>query len=87
MPVILMGALDQDVRDDTAVRYNRLYTPGVLNLFFSRRKFLVTAAQGVFSSLALVGIAVGTGSGVLRLAILQFSHSSPYLDVCVCVGL
>ena len=60
MPVLFMGALDQDVREETALRYNQLYAPGILNLFFSKSKFLVTASQGLFSSFTLVAISIGT---------------------------
>jgi phospholipid-translocating ATPase len=59
LPVIALGTLDQDVGEAHCLRFPRLYTPGRLDLFFSREKFAWSAAHGVMASLTLVGFVIG----------------------------
>ena len=60
MPVIFMGVLDQDVPAEVGLRYNRLYEPGIRDMFFSREKLAVSAVQGVFTTIVIVGVGLGT---------------------------
>ena len=58
-PVVMMAVLDQDVNADMAITYNKLYEPGIRNMFFNRTKFAVSAWQGLWTSFALVAIGLG----------------------------
>ena len=58
-PVIMLGALEQDVTPTTALRYPGLYQPGLQHLWFSRKVFATYAIHGLITSLALIGVTMG----------------------------
>ncbi|XGW29080.1 hypothetical protein V3C99_008684, partial [Haemonchus contortus] len=60
LPVLAMGALDQDVDDTYSLRYPKLYLPGQFNLFFNMRIFIYSVLHGMFSSLVIFFIPYGT---------------------------
>lgn len=62
-PVVMLGALEQDVRPSTAVRFPCLYYPGIHRLWFSRRAFARYAIHGLATSLVLIGIIMGKEGG------------------------
>ncbi|KAK6015902.1 hypothetical protein OSTOST_18623 [Ostertagia ostertagi] len=59
LPVLAMGALDQDVDDAYSLRYPKLYLPGQFNLFFNMRIFIYSVLHGMFSSLVIFFIPYG----------------------------
>lgn len=59
-PVLALGAFDQDVNDQNSIRYPKLYTPGLKDMWFSKKIFLQSALHGVFTSFALFFIIYGT---------------------------
>ena len=59
MPIIFLGTMDQDVDEKSAVRYAGLYTPGLRNMSFNNTKFLITAFEGIGTSLVLVAMVMG----------------------------
>ncbi|CAJ0937664.1 unnamed protein product, partial [Mesorhabditis belari] len=60
LPVLAMGALDQDVDADTSLRFPKLYLPGQYNLFFNMRIFIYSVLQGMISSLVIFFVPYGT---------------------------
>jgi magnesium-transporting ATPase (P-type) len=58
-PVVLMAALDQDVKAETSLAYPKLMEPGLRNLFFNRTKFAASAWQGLWTSFVLVALGIG----------------------------
>jgi magnesium-transporting ATPase (P-type) len=58
-PVIMLGSLEQDVAPRTALRYPRLYEPGLRRLWFSRQEFATFAIHGLVTSLLLIGAIMG----------------------------
>jgi magnesium-transporting ATPase (P-type) len=61
-PVLMLGSLEQDVGPRTAVRYPRLYEPGLARLWFSRHQFAQFAIHGLVTSLMLIGVIMGNSS-------------------------
>ncbi|XP_050400643.1 phospholipid-transporting ATPase ID isoform X2 [Patella vulgata] len=59
LPVLVLGMLDQDVNDDYSIRYPKLYTPGLQDALFNKRKFLWSVCEGVISSLIMFFIPYG----------------------------
>ncbi|CAD6194597.1 unnamed protein product [Caenorhabditis auriculariae] len=59
LPVLAMGALDQDVDDNYSLRYPKLYLPGQFNLFFNMRIFIYSVLHGMFSSIVIFFIPYG----------------------------
>ncbi|XP_035495956.1 probable phospholipid-transporting ATPase IM isoform X2 [Scophthalmus maximus] len=53
LPVLGMGLFDQDVNDAWSFQHPRLYVPGQLNLYFSKRAFFKCALHSCYSSLVL----------------------------------
>lgn len=53
LPVLGLSLFDQDVNDRWSFRYPQLYTPGQLNLFFSKKIFVRCMLQSCYSSLIL----------------------------------
>ena len=58
-PVVMLGALEQDLTPTTALRYPGLYQPGLQHLWFSRKVFATYAIHGLITSLALIGVTMG----------------------------
>ena len=59
LPVVIMGAIDQDVTPITATRFPGLYYPGMAKLWFSRKVFSNFAIHGLVTSLVLIGFIMG----------------------------
>ena len=59
LPVVIMGAMDQDVTPLTATRFPGLYYPGIAKLWFSRKVFSNFAIHGLVTSLVLIGFIMG----------------------------
>ena len=56
----------QDVNDDYSVRYPKLYYPGHLDLFFNKKVFAQSLAEGVITSAVLFFIPYGAFHDALR---------------------
>ncbi|WKY06130.1 hypothetical protein Q1695_006381 [Nippostrongylus brasiliensis] len=59
LPVLAMGAFDQDVDDTYSLQYPKLYLPGQFNLFFNMRIFIYSVLHGMFSSLVIFFVPYG----------------------------
>jgi magnesium-transporting ATPase (P-type) len=70
-PVVMLGALEQDVTPGTAVRYPGLYQPGLHRIWFSRKFFARYAIHGLATSLVLIGIIMGKERLVTPLGVLH----------------
>lgn len=53
LPVLGMSLFDQDVNDRWSFRYPQLYTPGQLNLYFSKKIFVRCMLHSCYSSFIL----------------------------------
>uniref|UniRef100_A0A8D0AMU6 Phospholipid-transporting ATPase n=1 Tax=Sander lucioperca TaxID=283035 RepID=A0A8D0AMU6_SANLU len=53
LPVLGMSIFDQDVNDRWSFQYPQLYTPGQLNLYFSKKAFVLCMMHSCYSSLIL----------------------------------
>ncbi|XP_020486231.2 phospholipid-transporting ATPase ID [Labrus bergylta] len=53
LPVLGMSLFDQDVNDRWSFQYPQLYTPGQLNLYFSKKAFVRCMMHSCYSSLIL----------------------------------
>ncbi|XP_032426049.1 phospholipid-transporting ATPase ID-like [Xiphophorus hellerii] len=51
--VLALGLFDQDVNDRWSFRYPQLYSPGQLNMFFSKRTFVQCLIVSTYTSLVL----------------------------------
>ena len=88
-PVVMLGSLEQDVAPHTALRYPRLYEPGLRRLWFSRQEFATFAIHGLATSLLLIGVIMGkararVGVSQQLAAALRALHAS-YVLYCVCL--
>ncbi|XP_026804746.1 phospholipid-transporting ATPase ID isoform X3 [Rhopalosiphum maidis] len=59
LPVLAIGALDQDVNDSKSIMYPKLYTPGLKNMFFNTKEFFKCAALGTYASLVIFFVPYG----------------------------
>ncbi|XP_025199207.1 phospholipid-transporting ATPase ID isoform X2 [Melanaphis sacchari] len=59
LPVLAIGALDQDVNDSKSIMYPKLYTPGLQNMFFNTKEFFKCAALGTYASLVIFFVPYG----------------------------
>lgn len=59
LPVLAIGALDQDVNDSKSIMYPKLYTPGIQNMFFNTKEFFKCAALGTYASLVIFFVPYG----------------------------
>ncbi|XP_041060874.1 phospholipid-transporting ATPase IC-like isoform X2 [Carcharodon carcharias] len=59
LPVLFLGALDQDVSDELSIKYPKLYRIGQRNELFNYRIFLFTLFHGFLSSLVIFFIPYG----------------------------
>ncbi|XP_014866919.1 PREDICTED: phospholipid-transporting ATPase ID-like isoform X1 [Poecilia mexicana] len=66
LPVLAMGLFDQDVNDQTSLRYPSLYKPGQQNLLFNKRQFFLCTLQGMVTSFLLFFIPYGAFSVMLK---------------------
>ncbi|XP_041706952.2 phospholipid-transporting ATPase ID [Coregonus clupeaformis] len=53
LPVLALSLFDQDVNDRWSFQYPKLYAPGQLNQYFSKRAFVYTLLHSGYSSLVL----------------------------------
>uniref|UniRef100_A0A4W5P9X6 Phospholipid-transporting ATPase n=1 Tax=Hucho hucho TaxID=62062 RepID=A0A4W5P9X6_9TELE len=53
LPVLALSLFDQDVNDRWSFQYPKLYAPGQLNQYFSKRAFVYTVLHSGYSSLVL----------------------------------
>ncbi|KAM6984841.1 phospholipid-transporting ATPase ID [Aplochiton taeniatus] len=53
LPVLGLSLFDQDVNDRWSSQYPQLYTPGQLNLYFSKKAFVRVVMHSCYSSLIL----------------------------------
>ncbi|KAG7499111.1 phospholipid-transporting ATPase ID-like [Solea senegalensis] len=53
LPILGMGIFDQDVNDRWSFQYPQLYSPGQLNLYFSKKAFVRCVMHSCYSSLIL----------------------------------
>ncbi|XP_077774926.1 putative phospholipid-transporting ATPase IM [Podarcis muralis] len=59
LPVLAMGLFDQDVNEQSCLRFPKLYEPGQLNLLFNKRRFFICIAHGIYTSVVLFFIPYG----------------------------
>ncbi|XP_060873130.1 phospholipid-transporting ATPase ID isoform X1 [Metopolophium dirhodum] len=59
LPVLAIGALDQDVNDSKSIMYPKLYTPGIQNIFFNTKEFFKCVALGTYASLVIFFVPYG----------------------------
>jgi magnesium-transporting ATPase (P-type) len=59
LPVLAIGALDQDVNDRKSIMYPKLYTPGIRNIFFNAKEFFKCAALGTYASIVIFFVPYG----------------------------
>ncbi|XP_037835359.1 phospholipid-transporting ATPase ID [Kryptolebias marmoratus] len=52
-PVLALGLFDQDVNDRWSFQYPQLYSPGQLNMYFSKKAFVRCMMHSCYSSLIL----------------------------------
>ena len=57
--LIKIFVLFQDVDDYYSVRYPKLYQPGLVNLLFNKKLFLLSAGEGFLTSIVLFFIPYG----------------------------
>ncbi|XP_012576716.1 PREDICTED: phospholipid-transporting ATPase FetA-like [Condylura cristata] len=60
LPVLGLSLFDQDVNETWSLRFPELYEPGQHNLYFNKKKFVKCLAHGIYSSLVLFFIPMGT---------------------------
>ncbi|XP_060944669.1 phospholipid-transporting ATPase ID [Limanda limanda] len=53
LPILALSLFDQDVNDRWSFQYPQLYTPGQLNLYFSKKAFVRCMLHSAYSSLIL----------------------------------
>jgi len=58
-PVLALAYFEQDVKPEIAVKYCRLYQPGMISLFFNFKLFSSSALHGFLTSFILVAIPLG----------------------------
>jgi len=58
-PVLAIGIFDQDVDVDHALKYPKLYAPGLSSALFNKREFFKSALQGFISSCFLFFLSHG----------------------------
>ncbi|XP_060085914.1 phospholipid-transporting ATPase ID-like [Ylistrum balloti] len=59
MPCLFMAAFDQDVNESYSLRYPKLYTPGLKDMLFNKKVFLLGVSEGFITSLILFFIPYG----------------------------
>ncbi|KAG5835133.1 hypothetical protein ANANG_G00268910 [Anguilla anguilla] len=66
LPVLGMSLFDQDVNDRWSFQYPQLYIPGQLNMYFSKKAFLICLLHGWYSSVVLFFIPYGAIQDTVR---------------------
>uniref|UniRef100_H2ZWK6 Phospholipid-transporting ATPase n=1 Tax=Latimeria chalumnae TaxID=7897 RepID=H2ZWK6_LATCH len=59
LPVLLVGLIDQDVSDKLSHQFPKLYIPGQKDLFFNYKKFFISLAHGILTSLIIFFVPYG----------------------------
>ena len=77
-PVLAIGIFDQDVDVDHALKYPKLYAPGLSSALFNKREFFKSALQGFISSCFLFFLSHGETTALIHLV----GHSSPNETFC-----
>uniref|UniRef100_G1LS43 Phospholipid-transporting ATPase n=2 Tax=Ailuropoda melanoleuca TaxID=9646 RepID=G1LS43_AILME len=60
LPVLGLSLFDQDVNETWSLRFPELYDPGQHNLYFNKKEFVKCLVHGIYSSLVLFFIPMGT---------------------------
>ncbi|KAB0393150.1 hypothetical protein E2I00_013997, partial [Balaenoptera physalus] len=60
LPVLGLSLFDQDVNETWSLRFPELYEPGQRNLYFNKKEFVKCLMHGIYSSLVLFFIPMGT---------------------------
>ncbi|XP_013169830.1 PREDICTED: probable phospholipid-transporting ATPase IM isoform X1 [Papilio xuthus] len=60
LPVLALGVFEQDVSDNTALQFPKLYAPGHTSRLFNKTEFIKSTLHGCFTSLVLFLIPYGT---------------------------
>ncbi|XP_004600454.2 phospholipid-transporting ATPase FetA-like [Sorex araneus] len=60
LPVLGLCLFDQDVNETWSLHFPELYEPGQFNLYFNKTKFVKCLIHGIYSSLVLFFIPLGT---------------------------
>uniref|UniRef100_A0A8C0CJ81 Phospholipid-transporting ATPase n=1 Tax=Balaenoptera musculus TaxID=9771 RepID=A0A8C0CJ81_BALMU len=60
LPVLGLSLFDQDVNETWSLRFPELYEPGQCNLYFNKKEFVKCLMHGIYSSLVLFFIPMGT---------------------------
>ncbi|XP_074217899.1 phospholipid-transporting ATPase FetA-like isoform X18 [Camelus bactrianus] len=60
LPVLGVSLFDQDVNETWSLRFPELYEPGQHNLYFNKKEFVKCLVHGIYSSLVLFFIPMGT---------------------------
>ena len=66
-PVLALGIFDQDVDELNALKYPKLYAPGLSSALFNKREFFKSALHGFIASCALFFISHGENLSMLHL--------------------
>jgi len=61
-PVLALGIFDQDVNEDTSLKFPKLYTPGLESSSFNKQEFFKSALQGFLTSCVLFFLTYGAYS-------------------------
>ena len=77
-PVLAIGIFDQDVDVDHALKYPKLYAPGLSSALFNKREFFKSALQGFISSCFLFFLSHGETTALIHLV----GHSRPNETFC-----
>lgn len=59
LPILAIGALDQDVNEYKSIMYPKLYTPGLRNMFFNTKEFFKCVILGTYASLVIFFVPYG----------------------------
>ena len=65
-PVLALGIFDQDVDALNALKYPKLYAPGLSSALFNKREFFKSALQGFIASCVLFFISHGEDLSMLH---------------------
>ena len=58
-PVLALGIFDQDVDEETSLKFPKLYTPGLESSSFNKQEFFRSALQGFLTSCVLFFLSYG----------------------------
>ncbi|KAG8505977.1 Phospholipid-transporting ATPase FetA, partial [Galemys pyrenaicus] len=66
LPVLGLSLFDQDVNETWSLHFPELYEPGQCNLYFNKKEFVKCLVHGIYSSLVLFFIPLGTFNDSMR---------------------